>query len=75
MRLLHRPMVRVVLAILIGFGLATLFRPVCTRASCMNFVGVAPEDMDAVFAFGDKCYSFMAEKTKCVPSMLTVKIA
>tara|TARA_B100001093_G_scaffold487804_1_gene524423 strand:+ start:4754 stop:4993 length:240 start_codon:yes stop_codon:yes gene_type:complete len=57
---------RTLISILLGLGLATLFRKVCNDRNCLVFK--APEIKkieNQVFEFDDKCYKFNKKATKC----------
>ena len=57
---------RYVLSILLGLGLATLFRKACNSRNCLVFK--AP-DLDKIknkiFNHDNKCYEFREESTSC----------
>jgi|TARA_B100001287_G_scaffold271652_1_gene272255 hypothetical protein len=57
---------KTLISILLGLGLATLFRKVCNDRNCLVFK--APEIKkieNQVFEFDDKCYKFNKKATKC----------
>ena len=58
---------RYVLSILLGLGLATLFRKACNSRNCLIFK--AP-DLDKIkgkiFNHDNKCYEFHEESTSCL---------
>ena len=57
---------RTLISILLGLGLATLFRKVCNDRNCLVFK--APEIKkieNQIFEFDDKCYKFKKKATKC----------
>lgn len=57
---------KIVASIILGFGLATLFRKVCKDKNCI--VVKAPplhEITDKVFKHDNKCYKFDAVSVKC----------
>ena len=58
-RLLYSEVGKYIISILLGLGLATLFRKVCKDRNCMVFK--APElkkIKEQIFKFQDKCYKF-----------------
>ena len=58
-RLIYSDVGRIVISILLGLGLATLFRRVCKERDCLVFH--APEInkiKNQVFKFKNKCYKF-----------------
>jgi len=57
---------RIIISIIWGLGLATLFRRVCNDRNCIVIKGPKPIEMDnKVFRFDSKCYKYKAEATKC----------
>ena len=57
-----------IISILLGFGLASLFRKVCHDRSCLEFKAVTLSNIkDKVFKFDDKCYSFKETTVRCNP--------
>ena len=54
------------MAIILGLGLACIFRHSCKDKKCIVFKGPALEKVqDKVFKFDDKCYKFNPEATDC----------
>ena len=65
-RLINGAFGRGIISILLGLGLATLFRRVCKDRNCLIFK--APEIKkieNQIFEFDDKCYKFKKKATKC----------
>tara|TARA_B100000925_G_C22008996_1_gene475195 strand:- start:882 stop:1100 length:219 start_codon:yes stop_codon:yes gene_type:complete len=57
---------KVIISIIWGLGLATLFRKVCKGRKCLIIKGPKPEDMDnKVYKFDDKCYLYKSKNTTC----------
>jgi len=52
-----------IMSMLLGFGLATLFRTVCTGNKCILVKG--PDIKDKIFKQGDKCQSFKYTPVSC----------
>jgi hypothetical protein len=60
------PMVSAVLSFFIGFGLAAIFRPVCTGSDCIVINGPPVRDVvNKVYQMGAKCVEFTTEVTEC----------
>ena len=54
------------LSIIMGLGLATLFRKVCKGRNCMIFKGPPMEEVQkTVYKKNDKCYQFNYENVDC----------
>jgi hypothetical protein len=57
---------RIAMSILLGLGLATLFRKVCTGRNCLIIKGCSFEKIqDNTFKYNDKCYTFDAGAQTC----------
>lgn len=68
LRLFYTPMGRVLLSMILGIGLATLFRKVCTDKNCIVFNGpVISEFENKIFKHGEKCYKYTAVPDTCDP--------
>ena len=70
---------RFILAIILGLGLASLFRNFCKGKNCYDFIG--PEQhaiRDQVFSFdsnNNECFVMKEKFTKCDNKFKTVKFA
>jgi len=65
-RLLHTNNGRYVISIILGFGLASLFRKVCKDRNCIIFKAPPLDKVtNNTYAYGDKCYTFKEKLTKC----------
>jgi len=57
---------KIVISILLGLGLATLFQRVCNDKNCILFHGpVISEIDDKIHKFGEKCYQYKANPEAC----------
>jgi len=75
-RLLHTSLGKIIMSILIGLGLATLFRRVCTDKNCLTFKGPILGDIDGkIYKHGEKCFSYSAVSTTCDKNKQTIDIA
>jgi hypothetical protein len=65
-RLLDTEMGRFFISLLLGLGLATLFRNVCTGDKCLVFNGpVISELDDKIYKYDGKCYKYTTVASKC----------
>ena len=65
-RLLNTELGRFFISVLLGLGLATLFRKVCTDKNCIKFNGQIIADFDGkIYKYGEKCYKYSTSATKC----------
>jgi len=65
--LLNSPMGKIFISILLGLGLATMFKTVCEGKNCIRFVGPVISEVDGkIYKHGNKCYKYEAESSgKC----------
>lgn len=65
-KLLNSESGKMIISILLGLGLASLFRKVCTDKNCITFNGYVLSDVeDKVYKFDEYCYKYKAEPEKC----------
>lgn len=65
-RLLNTSLGKVFISILLGLGLATLFRKACTDKNCLVFNGPVIDSVDGkIYKHGEKCYQYKATSAKC----------
>jgi len=77
--LLHTDSGRNLLSIILGLGLATIFRKFCDSKNCYSFIG--PEQnaiRDKIFSFdsgNNKCYTMKEQHIKCGSKQKSVDFA
>lgn len=72
-RLLNSPLGRIIISILLGLGLATLFRKVCSDGSCLQFNGPVISEVDGkTYQFGEYCYKYELKPSQCDNKRRTV---
>lgn len=65
-----------IISIILGIGLASLFRKSCEGRSCMVFRGPSIEDIHkSNYKYGDKCYTFKEQSVKCGSAEKRVEFA
>ena len=75
-RLIYSDVGRIVISIILGLGLATLFRRVCKERNCLVFHAPQLNKIKGqVFKFKDKCYTFEEEIEKCDSNKKMVEFA
>ena len=75
-RLIYSDVGRIVISIILGLGLATLFRRVCRERNCLVFHAPQLNKIKGqVFKFKDKCYTFEEEIEKCDSNKKMVEFA
>jgi hypothetical protein len=75
-KLLHTKVGKVIMSVILGFGLATLFRSVCKGKNCMILEAPPMDEIkDKIFRHHNKCYKFNPVVTKCNAKKETIKQA
>jgi hypothetical protein len=65
-KFVHSVTGRYIMSILLGFGLATLFRQVCVGSSCTTYNAPPVEEIDnQTYKFDDACYTIQKTAVKC----------
>ena len=66
---------RIIFSIILGIGLAGLFRKSCENRNCMKFMAPPIEKIhERTFKHGDSCYRFKERSVKCDPSKKQVEM-
>lgn len=56
----------ILLSIILGFGLATMFKKVCTDQTCVVIKGPPMKEINnTIYRIDDTCYKYTPEATKC----------
>lgn len=65
-KFVHTETGKIIMSILLGFGLASLFRTVCKDRDCLIF-HAPPLDkfQDKIYKNDDKCFKYKPVATKC----------
>ena len=72
-RLLNTPIGVFFISVMLGLGLATLFRKVCEGKTCFDFNGPLISEIDGkVYKFGEQCYKYKLEPAPCDSTKKTV---
>lgn len=72
-RLLHNNSGRIIISILLGFGLASLFHVACKNQNCVKFVGPEPNKLKKEhYKFDGKCIGFKEKVISCSKNKKTV---
>jgi len=75
-RLLNTPLGKIIISILLGLGLATLFRKVCKDKNCIVFSGPVITDFSGkIYKHGEKCYKYTTVSDTCQPVKKIVDFA
>ena len=75
-RLIHSEFGKNIVSILLGLGLATLFRKVCKNRNCMIFKAPEIEKIkDKTFKYNNKCYKYIEKAESCDKNKKIVSFA
>ena len=75
-RLIYGDVGKVVISIILGLGLATLFRKVCKDRDCIVFKAPDVKKIkNQIFKFQGKCYKFEENIEKCSNNKKIVEFA
>ena len=65
-RLLNTGLGKFFISVLLGLGLATLFRKVCKDKNCITFNGPVISEIDGkIYKYGEKCFKYSASAAAC----------
>ena len=57
---------KMLLSIILGFGIATLFRRACKDRNCLVFHAPSINKVKGkIFSYNDKCYKYIENNAKC----------
>ena len=67
--ILYTNLGRLLLSVILGLGMATLFRQMCNNKECYNFIGPKQNEIrDKIFSFdskNSKCYTMKESVVNC----------
>ena len=65
-KFVHTATGKIIMSVLLGFGLASLFRTVCKGNNCQIFHAPPLEDLkDKIYKINNKCVKYKPVATKC----------
>lgn len=68
MSIMEIPGMACLISVLLGFGLAAIFRPVCKGPDCLIIRGPPVNEIrGSVYQFGTKCIEFVPKPVACPP--------
>lgn len=74
-RLINTALGKNIISIMLGLGLATLFRKVCKDRNCITFKGPILGEIDGkIYKHGEKCFSYQAISLPCDKNKQIVEI-
>ena len=65
-KFVHTETGKYVMSLILGFGLASLFRNVCKDKNCIIFHAAPLEEIkNKIYKYDNKCYKYDTLQTKC----------
>jgi hypothetical protein len=75
-KFVHTSTGRIIMSILLGFGLASLFRAVCKNKDCIIFHAPPLEEIkDKIYKYNGKCVKYNLIPTKCNTNLKIIEFA
>lgn len=75
-KFVHTSTGRYVMSILLGLGLATLFRTICKDKNCVIFNAPPLDEIDnKIYKHDGKCYTYKSSQVKCDPNKKSVHLS
>jgi len=72
-KFLHTQSGKVIMSVLLGLGLASLFRTVCKERNCLIFHAPPLDDFkDKIYKSNNKCFKYTPIPTKCSINVKTI---
>lgn len=73
-KFVHTKTGKYIMSILLGFGLASLFRTVCKDKNCILFRAPPLDEIkDKIYSQDNKCYKYSVKPAKCNAQKKTVE--
>lgn len=65
-KFVHSNTGKIMMSILLGFGLATFFRAVCKGRGCLEFHAPSLDEINnKIYKVENKCYKYIPKASKC----------
>jgi hypothetical protein len=75
-KFVHTENGKIIMSVILGFGLATFFREMCKGQNCKIFHAPPLKDFEnKIYKYDNKCYSYSLMPTKCDSKKKTVRFA
>jgi hypothetical protein len=75
-RMLNTEMGQFLISVLMGLGLATMFRQVCEGKSCLIFNGPVISEIDGkIYKFGEYCHKYDLNAVSCNATKKVINIS
>ena len=75
-RLLYSKHSKMIISVLLGIGLSTIFRKICNERNCLKFVAPNFDEIKGkTFKHNDECYQYQEKQAKCDDNKKKVSFA
>lgn len=75
-RMLNTPLGQFLISMIMGLGLATMFRRVCDSKNCILFNGPVISEIDGkIYKYDEYCYKYELNTVKCNNMKKTVRLS
>jgi hypothetical protein len=75
-QLLNSEAGKMIISVMLGLGLASLFRKVCVDKNCITFNGYILSDIeDKTYKYDETCYKYKAKPEKCDDTKKIVSVS
>ena len=75
-RLLNTKLGQFFISIILGLGLASLFRKVCKDRNCITFNGPVISEIDKkIYKHDEKCFKYSPTSAKCNPNKKIIEVS
>ena len=75
-RMLNTPLGQFLISMIMGLGLATMFRRVCDSKNCILFNGPVISEIDGkIYKYDEYCYKYELNAVKCNSMKKTVRLS
>jgi hypothetical protein len=72
-RIIHSKFGRYAIAVILGLGIASIFRPACSGDNCYEFVGAPSTEVgQKTYRYNGECYRFQPQATTCSKHVQTL---
>jgi hypothetical protein len=74
---IHKENSKYIISIILGLGLAALFRKACKNGACIHFESPPMKDLTGgnVYKYGNECYDYKVSTQKCNSDKKTVELS
>uniref|UniRef100_A0A6C0CS14 Uncharacterized protein n=1 Tax=viral metagenome TaxID=1070528 RepID=A0A6C0CS14_9ZZZZ len=73
---IHTKFGQIVISIILGLGLASIFRKACDELNCLSFTAPKTSEVEkTIYKHGNDCFKFKATTKNCDKNVKSVRFA